>query len=85
MDSIAAILAGDGLPPPVFNTALQVGWSPTVQLTIHIHARPQSGWMLIDSHSDIVTGGAFETDTTIFDGSGQAIARARQLQLLALG
>ena len=84
MDSIALVLAGDSLPPPVFNTGLKVGWSPTVQLTVHNHARPETDWLLIDSVSDIITGGAFETDATVFSADGRVLSRARQLQLLAL-
>ncbi len=84
MDTLAVILAGDALPPPVFNTNMAVGWSPTVQLTIHVHARPASQWLLVDQRSDIIDGGAFETTATVFNPDGSVVARARQLQLLAL-
>ena len=84
MDTLAVILAGDALPPPAFNTNLTVGWSPTVQLTIHVHARPNGQWLLIDQCSDIIEGGACETTATIFNPDGSVVARARQLQLLAL-
>jgi len=84
MDSLAVVLAGDSLPPPVFNTNLNVGWSPTVQLTVHVHRRPVTPWLLVDQRSDIIDGGAFETITSIFDQNGDVVGRARQLQLLAL-
>lgn len=83
MDSLAIVLFGDALPPPVFNSNLPVGWSPTVQLTVHVHALPTSDWVLVDHYADIIDGGTFEAVTTIFTASGQVLGRARQLQLLA--
>lgn len=83
MDSLAVVLFGDALPPPVFNSNLPVGWSPTVQLTVHVHARPSNDWVLVDHRADIIDGGTFEAVTTIFEPTGEVLGRARQLQLLA--
>lgn len=84
MDSLAVVLFGDALPPPVFNSNLPVGWSPTVQLTVHVHARPANDWVLVDHRADIIDGGVFEAVTTVFERSGKVLGRARQLQLIAL-
>lgn len=85
MDTLAVVLAGDSTPPPVFNTDLQVGWSPTVQLTVNVQRRPGGEWILIDSTSDVIDGSMFETESVLYDEDGTLIGRARQLQLLALG
>jgi len=85
MGSLALILAADSLPPTVFNTAIGVGWAPTIQMTIHIRARPKTPWILIDTHSKVITNGMFETDAVVFDEDGLVVAQARQLQLIAKG
>ncbi len=84
LDTLALVLASDSLPPTVFNTHLEPSWVPTVQMTIHIRNRPTTEWILLDSHTRVVTGGMFEVDNTIFDEDGTVLAHSRQLQLLGL-
>ena len=40
LSSTAVLLAADSFPPPVFNADLPVSWTPTVELTVHVRARP---------------------------------------------
>ena len=84
LDTLALVLASDCLPPTVFNTDLEPNWVPTVQMTIHVRNRPNTSWLLLDSHTRFITGGMFEVDNTIFDEDGVVLAHSRQLQLLGL-
>lgn len=83
MDTSAIVMAADGLPPTVFNADLPVGWSPTIQMTTHLRARPTTEWVLVDTYSRVIKDGMFEADAVVYDEHGEVICQARQLQLLA--
>ncbi|MCU0261677.1 MAG: thioesterase family protein, partial [Ilumatobacteraceae bacterium] len=40
VDTIALLTAVDAFPPTIFNAELPVGWTPTLELTAHVRARP---------------------------------------------
>jgi hypothetical protein len=44
-DPLACLLMADAFPPAVFGLLGQVGWVPTVELTVHLRARPAPGWL----------------------------------------
>lgn len=83
-DVLFALLAGDILPPTVFNVAGRVGWAPTVQLTALLRARPAPGWLRLESRSTVVGGAWFDEETTVVDSRGRLICQARQLALAPL-
>ncbi len=83
IDTTAAVLASDFLPPTVFNTDLPVGWVPTVQMTVHFRMRPTTEWLLVDSVTHFVQNGTFEIDADLYDESGELVAQSRQLLLIA--
>lgn len=62
VDVLFALLAGDILPPTVFNVAGRVGWAPTVQLTALLRGRPAPGWLRLESRSTVVGGTWFDED-----------------------
>ena len=76
-----ALLAGDILPPTVFNLDGQRGWAPTVQLTALLRGRPAPGWLRIEAATRSVAGGWFDEDVTVLDSTGALICQARQLAL----
>ncbi|HZZ47555.1 MAG TPA: thioesterase family protein [Pseudonocardia sp.] len=82
-DALFAVLAGDLLPPVLFNTGL-VGWSPTVQLTALIRARPAPGWLRMRSAASAVAGSWLDEDAFVVDSAGQLVCQARQLALAPL-
>lgn len=84
VDVLFALLAGDILPPTVFNVAGRVGWAPTVQLTALLRARPAPGWLRLESRSTVVAGTWFDEDVTVVDSRGRLICQARQLALAPL-
>jgi hypothetical protein len=83
-DPLFALLAGDVLPPTVFNVTGRMGWAPTVQLTGLLRARPAPGWLRLESRSRVVAGPWFDEDTTVVDASGRLVCQARQLALAPL-
>ncbi|GAY08950.1 thioesterase family protein [Pseudonocardia sp. N23] len=83
-DVLFALLAGDILPPTVFNLGGDVGWAPTVQLTALLRGRPSPGWLRCESESHAVAGTWFDEDTRVVDESGRLVCQARQLALAPL-
>lgn len=82
MDTIALLCAVDAFPPTAFNTHLPVAWTPTVELTAHVRARPAPGWLRCTFTSRFVTGGFLEEDGEVWDGTGRLVAQSRQLALM---
>lgn len=83
-DVLFALLAGDILPPTVFNVAGRTGWAPTVQLTALLRARPVPGWLRLEARCSAVVGAWFDEDVTVIDAAGRLICQARQLALAPL-
>lgn len=83
-DVLFALLAGDILPPTVFNLGGTQGWAPTVQLTALLRAKPVPGWLRVESRSHTVSGTQFDEDVTVVDAAGRTVCQARQLALAPL-
>lgn len=56
--------------------------SSTVELTVHVRARPAPGWLACRSTTRFVAGGFHEEDFEIWDSTGALVAQSRQLALL---
>ena len=81
-DTTALLCAVDAFPPTVFNAHLPVAWTPTVELTAHVRARPRPGWLRCRFATHFVTGGFLEEDGEIWDSADRLVAQSRQLALL---
>lgn len=81
-DTIGLLLAADALPPTVFNSGLQIAWTPTVEMTVHIRGVPKPGWLRCNFSSRFITGGYIEEDGELWDESGTLVAQSRQLALV---
>ncbi len=81
VDVLFALLAGDILPPTVFNLGGVMGWAPTVQLTALLRGRPAPGWLRLASRAEVVAGEWFDEDVAVVDVAGRLICQARQLAL----
>jgi acyl-CoA thioesterase len=68
----------DAFPPTVFELGV-AGWVPTLELTLHVRARPSPGWLRCQVRSRFVTGGYVEEDAEVWDDEGRLIAMSRQL------
>jgi hypothetical protein len=79
-----SLVAGDLTIPVTFNLG-RVGWSPTVQLTALMRARPANGWLRLVVDSRAVHGPWFDEDTLVIDSTGRLVCQARQLSLSPVG
>jgi acyl-coenzyme A thioesterase PaaI-like protein len=82
VDPIGLLLGLDAFPPTIFNARLPVGWTPTVELTCHVRARPVPGWLRARFTTRFVTGGFLEEDGELWDEAGRLVAQSRQLALV---
>ena len=82
VDTLALLLAADVLPPAVFHLDMPAGWVPTVELTVHVRARPAPGPLRAAFRSRFVHSGMLEEDGELWDSEGTLVALSRQLALL---
>jgi len=85
MDTVGLLLAVDSFPPTIFNAHLPVAWTPTLELTTHVRARPAPGWLRCQFTTRFITGGMLEEDGEVWDSTGRLVAQSRQLALLPRG
>jgi acyl-CoA thioesterase len=74
--SLAAI--ADGFPPPAF-AWIEPTWLPTLELTLHVRARPKGEWLRSVFRTRFMFGGLLEEDGEIWDETGRLVALSRQL------
>lgn len=85
VDTTGLLQATDAFPPTAFNMGLPVGWTPTLELTTHVRARPAPGWLAAEFTTRFVTGGFLEEDGLVWDATGALVAQSRQLALVPRG
>ena len=81
-DALACLLFADAFPPAVFGLLGMVGWVPTVELTVHLRARPAPGWMLGQFWSHDLCDGRVIEDGALWDATGRLVLQSRQLALV---
>jgi acyl-CoA thioesterase len=81
-DALACLLMADAFPPAVFGLLGQVGWVPTIELTVQLRRRPVPGWVLGQFGSQDLADGRVIEDGALWDASGQLVAQSRQLALV---
>jgi len=78
-DLLALPLLVDSTAPSV----LELGaGSTTIQLTVHLRARPAPGWLACRAVTRFVSGGYHEEDFEVWDSAGVLVAQSRQLALI---
>ncbi|WP_405844350.1 thioesterase family protein [Streptomyces sp. NBC_01518] len=83
-DPLSLLLAVDALPPTAFEIGLK-GWVPTVELTVHVRARPAPGPLRVSITTRNLAGGFLEEDAEIWDSADRLVAQSRQLARARLG
>jgi acyl-CoA thioesterase len=74
-------LVADAFPPPVFELG-PAGWVPTIELTVHVRARPVDGWLKARFATHVLVDGYLAEDGELWDESGALVAQSRQLAML---
>jgi len=77
-DTHALPVIADAFPPVVFRV-LAPGWVPTIELTVHVRARPVSEWVRCVFRTRFIFGGLLEEDGEVWDEDGTLLALSRQL------
>ena len=77
-DPLMLLLAVDALPPVTFDLGM-LGWTPTLELSVHLRARPAPGWLAVTHRTRNFAGGLLEEDAEVWDSSGRLVAQSRQL------
>jgi acyl-CoA thioesterase len=79
-DPIALAAMVDAAAPAV----LELGepGSATIELTVHIRARPAPGWLACRTSTRHLIGGYHEEDFEIWDSAGALVAQSRQFAIL---
>ena len=77
-DALALLVVTDGLPPAVLNLGV-AGWIPTLELTVHVRARPAPGWLRARTVTRALVDGYLEEDAEVWDAAGRLVAQSRQL------
>ncbi len=83
LDAHALVMAADAFPPTTFNAGLPVGWTPTLELTVHIRFPDASGWIQCEFRSRFISGGFVEEDGLFWDEGNRLVAQSRQLALVS--
>ncbi len=78
---LALPLFADAFPPSLYPLLGEVGWVPTIELTVHVRHRPAPGWVRARFECDDLHGGRMIESGTLWDSSGRVVARSRQLGL----
>jgi hypothetical protein len=80
-DPLLLLLAVDALPPVTFDLGL-FGWTPTLELTVHLRGEPAPGWLRVTHATRNVAGGFLEEDAEVWDSDDRLVAQSRQLALV---
>ena len=77
-DPLLMLLAVDALPPVTFDLGM-LGWTPTLELSVHVRAKPAPGWLAVTHRTRNFAGGLLEEDAEVWDSAGRLVAQSRQL------
>lgn len=81
-DVLTLPLFADAFPPSLFVLLGRIGWVPTIELTVHVRARPRPGWVQARFVTEDLQDGRMLEDGSLWDADGRLVARSRQLGLL---
>jgi acyl-CoA thioesterase len=73
----------DGFPPTILGHT-EIGWLPTVELTVHVFGAPPADepWLRAELRTRSIVGGLLDEDGELWGADGRLVARFRQLAML---
>lgn len=80
--SVLSLLTFADAYPPTLIGALDVGWVPTIEMTVHVRSRPSPGWLLGAFRTRLLVDGLLEEDGELWDSEGRCVALSRQLAMV---
>lgn len=84
MDVLGLLVVADCYPPAVFASGVgDLGWVPTIELTVQVRKRPAPGWLTSRFTTRAITTGYLEEDGEVWDAEGDLVVMSRQLALAA--
>lgn len=79
-DAGSLVFFADAMPPPVLNLdVVRTPWVPTLELTVHVRARPAPGWLRARFQTRCLSSGYLEEDGELWDEDDRLVAMSRQL------
>lgn len=81
----ALLLFVDAFPPSMIPVLGNVGWVPTIELTVHVRRRPAPGWIQGRLCTEDLDAGRMIESACLWDSEGQLVAQSRQLGLVLAG
>ena len=80
--TLALPLFADAFPPSLYSLFGRIGWTPTIELTVHVRRRPAPGWIQARFECDDLHNGRMVESGFLWDSTGALVARSRQIGLL---
>ena len=73
----------DGFPPTLLGHT-EIGWLPTIELTVHVFGAPprDEPWLRAELFTRSIVGGLLDEDGELWDARGNLVARFRQMAML---
>jgi acyl-CoA thioesterase len=83
VSSLMLVALADGFPPSILGHT-EIGWLPTIELTVHVLGRPPADepWLRAELRTRSIVGGLLDEDGELWSAEGALVARFRQLALL---
>jgi acyl-CoA thioesterase len=79
-DLLSLPLFVDAVAPAVLEVGVRA--MTTVELTVHLRARPAPGWLAFRTQTRHLADGYFEEDAELWDSAGRMVAQSRQLAVV---